>query len=165
MRPQLRSQISLIIPAPDDADHAAARYAYGDWQYYAQARRNPIIHGLPALLWPTPAGVGRQSLHRLPQPDPDDVMQLTRLGMSELHVIEVERALAEALHLQLEAHFAEHWDDRHVSEESRLTFVPHDDAYSLPHDSNRMVARWLEQMDVQTRGPFWAVDWRVQEDE
>ncbi|MEX2671167.1 MAG: hypothetical protein WD294_03540 [Phycisphaeraceae bacterium] len=151
---------SLLLPTAGDG---AVRYAYGDWVYYAESKRHPIWHGAPALLWPTPAAVGRQPLGRMPEANAAAVARATNLDVEHLHDVVVERADAEALHRDLEQHFQQHWDQRLHNPSAALTFVPHPDRYSLPHDSNRMVGRWLEQMGAETRGPFWATDWHIEQ--
>lgn len=153
---------ALLMPTPEGG---AVRYAYGDWTYYAEGKRNPFFNGVPALLWPTAAGVGRQALSRMPEAEIDAVASATGLVPVELYVVAVERDRAATLYRALEDHFEQRWEQRLHNPSAQLTFVPHDDAYSLAHDSNDVVAQWLERMGAQTSGPFWAIHWRVVEPE
>jgi hypothetical protein len=150
---------SLLMPTPEGR---AVRYAYGDWAYYAKRERHLIWNALPAMAWPTPAGVGRGELEAMPRAEVAAAEEAVNLFVEQVHTVVVERDRAEGLRRELEAHFRERWDDRVRNEPAGLTFVPHDQRYTLFRDSNWMVGQWLREMGAETSGPPWALDWEVE---
>ena len=133
---------SLVLSAADGSLH---RYAYGDWAYYAE-RQTGSGTGLAALLWATPAGLGRRQLDG--PATAASIYRQVRIDIDKLHTIEVERRQVERLRRQLDALFdatANHYPSPDVD----LVFVPHPLAYHLNHNSNHVVADWLVQLGCQ----------------
>jgi hypothetical protein len=144
---------SLVLPAPDGS---LRRYAYGDWRYYAE-RQTSIWQGLAALGWPTPGALGYQVL---PGPaTPESVRDQVRVGIVELHLLYVERERVDHLHARLEAIIAQA-GQRLETPEVDLVFVSHPTSYHLGHNSNQMLAAWLEELGCQvSRRPVLAGWW------
>lgn len=144
---------SLVVPG----DSGWSRYAYGDWQWYAEGQTG-LVQGAAALFWPTQAGLGRQ---QLAQP-PDQAPALT-VGFESLHEIRVEAAQAAALVERLDALHDRKAARRHINHTYQLEFVEHPEHYWMFSQSNNMVAKWLREMDCEiNRGPLRA-HWQVKD--
>ena len=148
---------SLVLPSASPATWI--RYSYGDWRFYVE-RDTGFGAALGALLRPSPAALGRQVLH-----GPDFGTVLTtqiRVPIHEVLSLEVPRTRADRLRDGLEELWEREQDSRHEAPAWEMSFVNHPAPYTLWHNSNRMVARWLEEMDVAvSRAPIlsrWALE-------
>jgi hypothetical protein len=145
---------SLVVSTPAGD---LVRYAYGDWRFYAERETGPW-RAVAALGWSTPSALGRREL-----PGPPTAATVRRripLQIDALHEISVERARIEALRAELDAIFAAAEEVRETPE-THLFFVPHPQAYNLRHNSNTVVARWLEQLGCEVSGPALVARWRI----
>lgn len=145
---------SLVLP---DGDGGLVRYAFGDWAYYAR-NRTGVYRGLRALMWPTPAALGRRELAG--PVEPRRVRRAVAVVIREMHVLEVPAGRLAALRRRLARRFAAaavHYDNRLYD----LTFARLDEAYWLGNSSNQRVAAWLGELGVRTRGPALRSVWRV----
>lgn len=147
---------SLILSARDGSLH---RYAYGDWAFYAE-RQVGSGRGLAALLWSTPAGLGRRQMAG--PPTVASIYRQIRIGIDKLHVIEVERDSVDRLREQLDAMFLA-TTAHHPSPDVDLVFVPHPAAYHLLHNSNHVVADWLMQLGCEVSTRPVLSGWRIAE--
>lgn len=145
---------SLVMSTPDGA---MVRYAYGDWRYYAE-RETGVIRAIAALLWNTQAALGRRELPG--PPTAEAVRAQVPLVINALHGIEVERALIETLRAELDAVFDAAERIRETPA-TQLAFVPYPRAYNLRHNSNTVIADWLERLGCETRGPALVASWRI----
>lgn len=145
---------SLVLPAPDGT---MARYAYGDWRFYAE-RQTGLGHAIAAILWPTESALGRR---HLPGPPTETAVRAqVRVGIQEVHGLSVEAARVAALRRRLDALF-EAGEVRETPEVD-LSFVAYPHAYSLRHNSNAVIADWLIELGAGVnRRPIWA-GWRVE---
>lgn len=145
---------SLVLTA---ADGSLYRYAYGDWRYYAE-RDTGAWSALVALFWPTPGALGHR---RLPgPPTAEAVERQVRVAIRALHVLQVERHRAQALHARLKG-IIEVSPQRLEVPEVDLVFVPHPRDYSLAHNSNQAVADWLGELGCAvSRRPVLS-GWRI----
>ena len=146
---------SLVLP---DGEGGLARYAYGDWAYYAR-NRTGAWRGLRALLWPTPAALGRRAL-----PGPVARWRVRRsvgVVIRELYVLKVASARVAALRERLERRFDTAPGPRHANRRYDLTFVRLDETYWLGANSNQRVAAWLAELGVAVSGGGWRSAWSV----
>lgn len=84
---------SLVLPG----ESGWRRYAYGDWQWYAE-NRTGLMQGAAALFWPTQAGLGRQLLAQ-----PPDLAPSLTVGFVSLHKIPADAEKVAALVERLDA--------------------------------------------------------------
>jgi hypothetical protein len=143
---------SLVVSTPEGG---LVRYAYGDWRFYAE-RDTGLPGAIAALLWNTPAALGRREFSG--PPSADIVRARIPLQIETLYEIEVERARVEDLRAELDAIF-QATDRVRETPETHLFFAPHPRAYNLRHNSNTAIAHWLEQLGCETRGPAILASW------
>lgn len=146
---------SLVLP---DGDGGLVRYAYGDWAYYAR-HRTGARHGLRALLWPTPAALGRRFL-----PGPAARWRVRRsvaVVIRELHGLTVPAARVAELRQRLGQRFAAAPGPRHANRLYDLRFVRLEETYWLGDNSNQRVAAWLAELGVTVSGGGWRSAWTV----
>lgn len=147
---------SLVVSTPDGG---LVRYAYGDWRYYAE-RETGIIRALAALLWNTQAALGRRELPG--PPTTQAVREQVPLVINAVHGLEVERARIETLRAELDAVF-DGAEQVRETPETQLFFVRYPRAYNLRHNSNTVIADWLERLGCETSGPALVASWRIKE--
>jgi hypothetical protein len=145
---------SLVVPA---SDGLLLRYAYGDWNWYALGKHG-VREGIAALLWPTPAALGRGLLTG---PATADGISRQVPEPEEILSVRVERARLRGFVTRMEALY----DSRRAAQVSNpdvgLSFVPHPHAYSALCNSNQAVASWLRELGSTTRGPSIGANWQV----
>ena len=146
---------SLVLPT---GTGELTRYAYGDWQWYALGEHG-IAEGAAALLWPTPAALGRQALGG-PR-EASTVQRQVFVEIEELHAIRVGRQQAAALAARLDALFARAIETLVQNDETGLAFVRHPEPYHFFHNSNPVVASWLRELDCRVRDWPLPARWRV----
>jgi hypothetical protein len=137
----------------------ATRWAYGDWRYYALGRKGSS-DALAALLWPTRAALGRQTIERAPR-TPEDLARRLGIGIDEIFAIEVSRESVMRLESRLQEVFAARLDTLLYNPGPRLEFVEHPRRYSLVSNSNGMVAEWLRELGSEISGLPLLSKWRV----
>ena len=146
---------SLIVEVPDDG---MLRYAYGDWDWYALGQTGPA-EGSAALFWPTEAALGRMEL---PGPfSPTAVSREVRVSVEHAYYLTVDARDVRRLVDQLDRIFSENRARSVYNESHHLVFVPHPEPYSLFHNSNHVVAAWLEQLGCKVEGPALLSSWRL----
>lgn len=146
---------SLALPA---GDGGWLRYAYGDWRYYAQMKTAPW-DGMAALLWPTPAALGRR---RLPGPTTRAGLRAQlRVGVQAMYPIAVPRGRLERLRRQLQERFRAAAGTPLYNPVYDLRFVREGRRYDLLHNSNQEVARWLRALGCEVHGSALFSRWRV----
>ena len=148
---------SLILHRGEDA----TRWAYGDWRYYALGRKESS-DALAAILWPTRAALGRQTIEKAPS-DPEDLIRRLGIGIDEIFAIEVSREAIMRLETRLQQLFAANQDSLLYNPGPRLEFVEHPKRYSLVSNSNGRVAAWLRELGCETSGMPILSKWRVEE--
>ncbi len=134
------------------------RYGYGDWQYYA-AGNTGLWRGMAALLWPTPAALGRRELQG-PATE-DNVRRQVPLIIYELYGFDVSGDAVDALRAELDAIFVRKRERLRYRAELDLWFVPHPVPYTAHHNSNRVVVDWLRKLGCETQGGHLVTRWRV----
>lgn len=137
----------LVLPLRD----RWIQYEFGDWNYYA-LNRHGILHGLMALMVPTPGALGRRDIV-----DFDRSRQ--RWAQAGYQVLGFEVSAAEAVQLGRSLH---HRFEQRALEQQRivhnaqlgLNLVQDDQAYSLLHNSNHELAEWLEALNCEIERLF-----------
>ena len=145
---------SLILQIPSDG---MRRYSYGDWRWYA-LRQTGLAEGSAAVFWRTQAALGRKEL---PGPfSPAAVAREVRVPIEHALYLTVDardvRSLVDRLDRIYHANFALRIDN----EVYDLVFVPHPEPYSIFHNSNQVVAAWLEQLQCRVEGPALFAIWQ-----
>jgi hypothetical protein len=135
------------------------RYAYGDFRYYA-FRDTSLGSGAAALLWPTPATLGRKELDG--PVTKENLEQQLRVVVEIIYELEVEADAADKVILSLdemhERGAAEHVDVPAYG----LVFAPHPADYYWGNNSSSVIAGWLREMGVRVFGWGLIASWRVQ---
>lgn len=147
---------SLLLPDADGRHWL--RYSYGDWRFYAERRTGPFS-ALAALAWPTRAALGRQVLAG---DHPEEALRRDlRVPVREVLALTVDADEAAALREDLEELWRTGQDDRREMAVWDMAFVRHPIPYSLRHNSNRMIALWLAELEVRvSRSPILS-RWQV----
>jgi hypothetical protein len=146
---------SLVLPAEDGG---ALRYSYGDWGYYVLDDTG-IMSSLRALFLPSPAALGRQYLAA--PPDRATMQAQTGLEVTATHEILVEAHAMQGLRDELASLFDQGRNTRYPGPVANAYFVHHPAPYSARHNSNQVVARWLEQLGCTIIGRPFLSNWRV----
>lgn len=146
---------SLVVEV---ADGSILRYAYGDWDWYALQQTGPF-EASAALLWQSQAALGRK---QLPGPfSPATVAQEVRPPFEDAVYLVVSARDVQRLVDRLDRIFRENSSMQVYNAAYDLVFVPHPDGYSLFHNSNAMVADWLEQIGCRVEGPALFSRWEL----
>lgn len=143
-----------------DGEGDSTRWAYGDWRYYALGRKR-VGDALAALLWPTPAALGRQQIDAEPEVR-EELLSSLRIGIDEIFTITVDRDAVARLEQRLQVLFAANLETLLYNPGPRLEFVRHPDAYSIFSNSNGRVAAWLRELGCEVSGVPLLSKWRVE---
>lgn len=145
---------SLVLPR----EEGVARYAYGEWEWYAKDRRG-VLAGMSAMLWPTRGALGRKVFPGVPiTPFPSHVVPE---GIEEVFTLQAETALVRRLQRDLDNIFEEGREDLIHHPSYNLDFVPYPRAYWFGHQSNQVTAEWLRQLGFTVSGVVWLSEWRI----
>ena len=137
-----------------------ARYAYGDWNWYALNRTGPL-RASGTLLGPTQATVGRAVFGA--RRTETAVAGATRIPVEAAWRIDVEAPRAEALERALDELFTRNAERATYNALYAQTFVPHPDPYAMWHNSNHVTAEWLRRLGCEVDMNGWWSSWRVRE--
>lgn len=146
---------SLVLPAEGSG---LARYSYGDWQYYALGRTG-LSSGFSALFGNTQAALGRRELQGARTAA--NVRSQVRIGIEQLIELRAEASDVLRLREELDDLYQTALPARVYNAQMDLDFVPHPEPYTLSHNSNLMVAKWLEALGCRVRGRPILSNWRV----
>lgn len=149
---------SLVLPTPSGG---LARYAYGDWRYYALEERS-IWSGLRALVLPSQGALGYMPLVG-PAEDEAAVREQVDVVTEAWFTLEVERSAAYGLHAALQRQYAAERATEVLNLPAELAFVHHPQSYTWFYNSNHAVADWLRELGCEVRGPAFISSWRVEE--
>ena len=145
----------LILPNQEDE---FVQYAYGDWQYFALYEQN-IRTALAALFLPTQGALGRRSYSNLQTLEQETAERyngaLLRFNVASARVSQ----LLESLNARIERNI----DTAIINQRNRMTFVQDDQDYTLLHNSNHELARWLEALDCEVEGFVMWSGFRVEQ--
>lgn len=147
---------SLVLPL---GDTATVRYAYGEWRWYAE-RKTGVLRAFPAVWWPTPAALGRRVL-AVP-PDSAALHGALGVGVEHLYAFEAAADRVARLRARLDSLFSLGRRDTLIHNRVYdLDFAPHPDAYWGLHNSNQVVAAWLQELGFRVEGPVLFSRWRI----
>ena len=146
---------SLILPAENGG---MVRYAYGDWQWYA-LRRTGVFNAIPALCWPTRGALGRGELAG--PADEASIRRQLNVGVEHLYELRVESEAVQRLREALDGIYQQNLKTLVVTESVGLSFTHHPQSYCILHNSNHVMAGWLRELGVKTRGIAGFSTWRV----
>ncbi|QBQ55343.1 hypothetical protein [Nitrosococcus wardiae] len=144
------------------ADSRLVRYAYGDWDYYARGKTG-FLQGAAALLKPTTAALGRRELPG--PPSAPAIRYQVKEGIESILMILVEADAVEQLQAALEAIYSENLNSLIYNADYDMEFVKHPQPYTLGHNSNQVMAKWLEELGCEVRGWNLSSHWRLQRPE
>lgn len=147
---------SLVVSTPEGG---LVRYAYGDWRYYAE-RRTTFLRAVAALFWTTRGALGRRELEG--PVTGEQVRNAVPLVIDSLYQLDVDRDRIEALRARLDAVF-DAADRELYSPDTFLIFVEHPRSYTLRHNSNRVIADWLQELGCEVRGQRLLARWRIED--
>lgn len=144
--------------AIETADGQMLRYSYGDFRYYAK-RDTGLASGAAALLWPTPATLGRGELEG-PVSERSLRNQLV-VVVETVYPLKVAGDKADRLMAKLDAIYLAGKDELVMVPEYGLIFAPHPTDYFLTSNSSTKVGLWLRELGVEVFG--WALisSWNV----
>lgn len=146
--------------AIETATGSLVRYSYGDKRYY-QDQDTSLASGAAALLWPTPAVLGRLALAG--EATPESLENQLVVGIEDILVLQVEGSAADDLMADLDALHLKGQEEHLLVPAYGLVFAPHPKDYVWWHNSSTMIATWLEEMGVEVRGPGLLASWEVVE--
>lgn len=146
---------SLLLPAEG---RGLVRYAYGDLHWYALGQTG-LGTGLAALAGGTPAALGRRELKG--PAEERAVRAQVREGIQQLYELRVARAASERLRGELDGIYSANRDTLVYSATYDLEFVRHPTPYSAEHNSNLVMAGWLEALGCKVEGAGLVTNWRV----
>lgn len=134
------------------------RYAYGDLRYYA-TRDTSLESGAAAVLWPTPATLGRGELQG--PATTENLQNQLRVVVQITHELQVQGSRADELITRLDTiHIAGKSEHLEVSAYG-LVFAPHPAEYFWAQNSSSIIAGWLREMRVGVFGWGLLANWRV----
>lgn len=146
---------SLLLERPDGS---MVRYAYGEWDWYAEGRTGPG-RALGALFLPSEAALGRM---RMPGPlSRETAVARVREGFEDILIFEVEARRADRLAGRLDAAFRAGEGRRLHHAGFDLDFVPVSASYWLGRSSNLVMAEWLEELGCRVDNPGLLSVWRI----
>lgn len=134
------------------------RYSYGDFRYYAE-RDTSLASGAAAILWPTPATLGRGEL-RGPISEESLRDQLV-VVVEKIYRFEVAGDKAERLIAKLDGIFLAGAENQVSVPAYGLIFAPHPTDYFLTSNSSTMVGVWLRELGVEVFGWSLISSWNI----
>ncbi|TXK60986.1 hypothetical protein [Alkalisalibacterium limincola] len=140
-----------------DAEQVPWRFAYGDRRWYLENIRGPGP-AASALFSDSPAVLGRRALD---SPDPAHWQAQVGSLITATVPFQVDAGRVDALLDTLHGVFASAGDvvpAPHLG----LEVTAHPQPYRLGHNSNHVVAQWLQALDVQVQGNPAIGRWRTQ---
>lgn len=132
------------------------QYAYGDWQYFALNQQG-WTDAAAALFIPTQGTLGRRQFSNT-----DNLQQIVDPNRNQTILkFEVAGDKAAQLLASLDKRFQQNIDTRVLNPRNQLTFVQDDQDYTLFHNSNHELIRWLKNLDCETIGLVMLPNFKV----
>ncbi|RCJ15156.1 hypothetical protein A6S26_07405 [Nostoc sp. ATCC 43529] len=126
-------------------------YAYGDWNYFALNKQD-FNNGLAALFIPTKGTLGRQKFSNI-----DQLQQMVAKKNANLLSFKVSQTKVIQLAQSLDKRFMKNIDTLMENHQLGLTFVQDEQSYTILHNSNHELVRWLKNLECQVKGlVIWA---------
>lgn len=146
--------------AIETASGDLVRYSYGDQRYYRD-QDTSLASGAAALLWPTPATLGRAQLAT--EATAASLRAALVVGVEDILPLQVEGRLADRLMADLDQLHIQGVADHVFVDAFGLVFAPHPTDYVWWHNSSTVIAGWLEELGVDVRGPGLVAAWEIRE--
>ena len=146
--------------AIETASGDLVRYSYGDQRYYRD-QDTSVQSGAAALLWPTPATLGRAQLAT--EATAASLRAALVVGVEDILPLQVEGRLADRLMVDLDQLHAQGVADHVFVDAFGLVFAPHPTDYVWWHNSSTVIAGWLEELGVDVWGPGLVASWEIRE--
>ena len=134
------------------------RYTYGEWLWYAK-QQTGVRRAFAALFIPTTATLGRKDLNS--PPTAANLRRQLAVEVAELHCLAAQPQNVETLRHKLDALFAQQRNSLIYNKNYDLEFVVHPQPYTLWHNSNHVVAAWLNELGFNVAGSPMLGAWRV----
>lgn len=148
---------SLVVPV-DEEGEVLARYAYGDWRWYAEGRQGAFDF-LRAVFLPSRGALGRRFMKG--PAEVDNVLQVVLVEVADAYLLHVERKALREFNAYMEKIFEGGVDSLLDSRRVDLTFVHHPRRYHMFFNSNHAAAHWLGLLGIAVKGPAMLSHWRV----
>jgi len=137
----------LILPS---SNNKCLEYAYGDWRYFALNQQD-LLSGAAALLLPTQGALGRKLKNC------DRWQQFASEQNNHFSSFAVEKTKVDSLLKVLNLYFDRPATMQIKNPHTGMTLVPYDLTYTLLHNSNHELVRWLEDLGCRVEGfVLWA---------
>lgn len=155
---------SLLLPAAEanpaggESPVTHTEYAFGDWDWYAQAKTGPL-HAVRSLLLSDRSTLARVE-HRW-SPDVGRHTMAVMLEAEHVQPLTVEASRVEAVRRQLESQVEHNRVDGIIRGQTR--FVPVPERYWLGHTCNAWTADRLRDLGCRVRGPTLRSEFRVRD--
>jgi hypothetical protein len=146
---------SLVLEEPGGA---VVLYAYGDWEWFALRRTGPR-EASAAVLGPSQAALGKKHL-----PGPltvQTMLEQVRVLVTDIIILHVERRRLDDLAARLDVVFRANISSLVHNDAYDLDFVYHPEPYSVFHNSNEVVADWLEELGCRVTRPSLFFTWKL----
>ena len=146
---------SLVLEEPGGA---VVLYTYGDWEWFALRRTGPR-EASAAVLGPSQAALGKKHL-----PGPltvQTMLEQVSVLVTDIIILHVERRRLDELTARLDAVFRANISSLVHNDAYDLDFVYHPEPYSAFHNSNEVVADWLEELGCRVTRPSLFFTWRL----
>lgn len=145
---------SIILPT---GGPRMMEYTYGDWEMYANNHYR-WYSGWIKLLISEKGALGRRAIEYT---DNEQWMRM-RIWAKRLMKVEVERAKAAELLLDLERAYDRRIATMIVNVPIETHFVRHDSRYWLMHTCNQVTADWLRKLGCEVRGAAILSNFRIE---
>jgi hypothetical protein len=139
--PGFHSEIVLPISSQE-----LIQYAYGDWHYFALNQQG-WLDAIRAVLLPSQGALGRRRYA-----NEDDLRRTARHLQAELLQFQVAQLAVDQLLEQLDRRYEKNRQTQIYNSKLEMTFVQDDADYSLVHNCNHEVAKWLQQLGCRVDG-------------
>jgi hypothetical protein len=147
---------SLVLPGRDGV---LVRYEYGDWAWTALNERGIGI-AWRALFCPNQAALGRRELAPA-SPPASGRLQSVHVPIEHAYALSVDDDAVARLRAELDAIYEANIRTAITNSRYGLDFVHHPAPYTGRHNSNHVLADWLEALGCRINGPRWNARWVV----
>ncbi|MBE9007711.1 DUF2459 domain-containing protein [Fortiea sp. LEGE XX443] len=138
----------LVLPT---GNSKLIQYAYGDWNYFALNQQD-LRNGAAALLLPTQGTLGRRKFSNIAE-----LQQIIQQHDHSLLSLEISQTKVIQLLKLLDERFNRNVATSIENFQTGLTLVKDNQEYTLFHNSNHEIVKWLKSLDCQIYGfVMWA---------
>lgn len=148
---------SLVLPGESGL---FVRYEYGDWAWVAVNERG-VAAAWNALFCPTQAALGRR-VFASASPPASGRFENVHVPIEHAYALRVGAADVARLRAELDAIHEANERTATTNPLYELDFVHHPVPYTGRHNSNHVVAEWLEAIGCRVSGPRWRSRWAVE---